>query len=178
LNIEVQRRHSHADLKPLKSSGYLIGLVDDVVSRNPLSQILSIHQIGLGDLRGYGRRRSPSMAFQTVSCRGMREADAADRGRRTSSLRIRPDSVKNRCLPPERIWSAYRCRSRAGYCENLQVEAAVGLVLIAAAISLARDVHRVRIGKIAGRIVGEFRPARARPDGALMRSKPPRQPMP
>src|ERR1700741_4037160 len=43
LNIDVQSGETGTRiLKPLKSSGPLIGLVDDVVWRKPLSQILSI----------------------------------------------------------------------------------------------------------------------------------------
>src|SRR5947209_11417060 len=43
LNIDVHSGDTGTRiLKPLRSSGPLIGFVDDVVSRNPLSQILSI----------------------------------------------------------------------------------------------------------------------------------------
>ena len=42
LNMEVQRGLGGTRiLKPLKSSGAAIGLVDDVVCRKPFSQILS-----------------------------------------------------------------------------------------------------------------------------------------
>src|SRR5258707_6656034 len=90
-----------------------------------------------------------------------------------SVARIRPDSVKN-SMPPERIWlsiSVFRAELVIG--ENLQVEAAVGLGFDRRGHLLGADVHWVRIGKIVGVFVGEFRGLRARdqrrPDAAQNR---------
>src|SRR5882724_9816370 len=68
LNIEVHSGDTGTRLlKPLRSSGPLIGLVDDVVWRKPLSQILSItSRPNLLISPRTWAPRSPSMAFQTV----------------------------------------------------------------------------------------------------------------
>src|SRR5438046_4330266 len=72
LNIEVQSGETGTRIfKPLKSSGPLIGLLDDVVSRNPLSQILSITtRLALVISLRIKAPSSPSIAFQTVSLLG------------------------------------------------------------------------------------------------------------
>src|SRR4051794_13797130 len=69
LNIEVHSGDTGTRiLKPFRSSGPLIGLVDDVVWRKPLSQILSITiRLDLTISLRIWAPRSPSMVFHTVS---------------------------------------------------------------------------------------------------------------
>src|SRR5258708_38468163 len=69
LDIEVQNGETGTRiLKPLKSSGPLIGLVDDVVSRNPLSPILAITtRLAFVISPRTEAPSSPAIALQTVS---------------------------------------------------------------------------------------------------------------
>ena len=74
----------------------------------------------------------------------------------TSVARIRPDSVKN-SMPPERIWLSMSVSEPSWLFGKIcRSKRPLVSALIAAAISLARDVQRMGVRQVVGIFVGEF----------------------